>query len=58
VGFDSKLKFWRRSVLELSAEIRFSEPLTDVKFSPDGNAAVVRDDAGTLYLIDASPVSP
>ncbi|MFO0999025.1 MAG: serine/threonine-protein kinase [Planctomycetaceae bacterium] len=55
VGFDNKLKFWRRSVLELSAEIRFSEPLTDVKFSPDGTTAVVRDDDGTLYLIDARP---
>ena len=47
-----------QKMLELSAEIRFSEPLTDVKFSPDGNAAVVRDDAGMLYLIDASPISP
>ncbi len=55
VGFDGALKLWRRSVLELSAEIRFSEPLEDVDFSPDGTAAVVRDDEGTLYLIDARP---
>lgn len=55
VGFDGVLKLWRRSVLELSAEIRFNKPLDDVEFSPDGTAAIVRDDEGTLYFIDARP---
>ncbi len=56
VGFDGKLKLWRCSVLESSSEIQFDSPLEDVEFSPDGTAAAVRTDDGTLYLIDARPL--
>lgn len=55
VGLDGFVKLWRRSGMELSAEIAFDRPLEDIEFSPDGTAAAVRTDDGTLYLIDARP---
>jgi serine/threonine protein kinase/WD40 repeat protein len=55
VGFDGLLKFWRRSILEMSTEIKFNSPLEDVEFSSDGTSAAIRNDDGTLYLIDARP---
>ena len=58
VGADGLFRCWRRDVMEMTMELSLENPLSQIKFSPDGSVALIQDTQHRLFLLTAeSPAS-
>lgn len=53
VGADGLFRCWRRDVMEMTIELRLANPPQQIKFSPNGRAALLQDAQQRLFLLSA-----
>lgn len=53
VGEDGYFRCWRRSIMEMTLELKFPAALKDVGFTPDSRTAVIVDSDKKLYSLQS-----